>query len=482
MSSRAATELQVAAGAASVASSTDAAASPVTFASLGLVAPLCEAATSLGWTTPTAIQAAALPPALAGRDVVALAETGSGKTGAFALPVLQALLAAPARPFCLVLAPTRELAFQIAETFEALGASLGLKTAVLVGGVDMMAQAIALARKPHVIVGTPGRVVDHLEHTRGFSVRSVCRLVLDEADRMLSLDFEEAIGKVLAALPRERVTQLFSATMTSKVAKLQRACLRDPVRVEVSGKYSTVATLVQQYIFLPARHKEAYLAYVLAEFSGGSGMIFVATCAAASRTQAMLAALGFSAAALHGQMSQTRRLGALQRFKSGAAALLVATDVASRGLDIPAVDFVINFDVPGNGKDYIHRVGRTARAGRAGRAVTFVTQYDIELFQRVEHMLGTKLEAMPVDEAAALALQPRVTEALRIAALEAREAEFEQRADEAAGLAQPKRARAYAPDADDGADGAVAAADSSAATRRAIGAGIRSASKRGRMR
>ena len=460
---------------------------PATFASLGLVAPLCAVCASLGWSSPTTIQTAALPPALAGRDVIALAETGSGKTAAFALPVLQGLLASPARLACLVLAPTRELAFQIAATFEALGGGLGLQTAVLVGGVDMMAQAIALARRPHVVVGTPGRVLDHLEHTRGFGLRGCTRLVLDEADRMLSLDFEEAIGKILAALPRERATSLFSATMTSKVAKLQRACLRDAVRVEVSSKYATVATLVQQYLFIPARHTEAYLAYVLAAMAGASGIIFVATCAAAQRTQTMLAGLGFSAACLHGQMSQARRLGALQRFKGGAAALLVATDVASRGLDIPAVDVVVNFDVPGNGKDYIHRVGRTARAGRAGRAITFVTQYDIELFQRVEHMLGTKLEAMPVDEDAALALQPRVTEALRLAALELREAEAEARADEAAGLGAHKRGRAggagaSAGDGDDGADGAADAADASAATRRAIGAGIRGKAKRGRAR
>jgi ATP-dependent RNA helicase DDX47/RRP3 len=170
--------------------------------------------------------------------------------------VLQALLAAPARLFCLALAPTRELAFQIAEQFEALGASIGLKTAVVVGGVDMMAQAIALARKPHIIVGTPGRVVDHLTNTKGFSLRAVQFLVLDEADRMLSLDFEEAINTILGALPREgRRTFLFSATMTSKVAKLQRASLVGPVRVEVSERYSTVSTLVQQYLFVPAKYK-----------------------------------------------------------------------------------------------------------------------------------------------------------------------------------------------------------------------------------
>ena len=395
----------------------------VTFASLGVCAPLCDAIAALGWKAPTRIQAETLPLTLAGRDIIGLAETGSGKTAAFALPILQALLESPAsRLFACVLAPTRELAFQIAEQFEALGASLGVRTAVVVGGVDMVTQAIALARKPHVIVGTPGRVVDHLENTRGFSLRSLRYFVLDEADRMLSLDFEDAINTVLAAIPRDgRRTMLFSATMTSKVAKLQRASLHDPVRIEVSDKYGTVAGLVSQYLFIPARHKETYLAYVLSEFAGQSAMVFAATCAGAQRAALMLSNLGFPAVCLHGQMSQPKRLAALARFRAGARGVLVATDVASRGLDIPCVDLVLNYDVPSNGKDYIHRVGRTARAGRAGRAITFVTQYDVELYQRIEHLLGRKLDEFPASEAAALTLASRVAEAARLAALEMRE-------------------------------------------------------------
>ena len=186
-------------------------------------------------------------------------------------------------------------------------------------------------------------------------------LVLDEADRMLSLDFEEAINTILASLPRERHTFLFSATMTSKVAKLQRASLISPVRVEVSDKYDTVSTLVQQYLFIPSRYKEAYLVYTLNEFAGQSAIVFASTCATAQRTALMLKHLGFSATSLHGQMSQSKRLGALAKFKSGSRTVLIATDVAARGLDIPSVDLVLNFDVPSNGKDYIHRVGRTAR-------------------------------------------------------------------------------------------------------------------------
>ena len=210
-----------------------------TFESLGVVESLCKAIAGIGWTAPTEIQRNSIPEALKGRDVIGLAETGSGKTGAFAIPILQALLSSPQRLFAVVLAPTRELAFQINEVFEALGASIALNTTCIVGGIDMVTQAIALAKKPHVIVATPGRLVDHLQNTKGFNLRNLKYLVMDEADRMLSMDFEEELNKILAVIPRERRTCLFSATMTSKVAKLQKASLVDPVKVEVSNKFQT---------------------------------------------------------------------------------------------------------------------------------------------------------------------------------------------------------------------------------------------------
>ena len=234
----------------------------VTFATLGLSDGLCEACAAMKFKTPLAIQREAIPWALQGRDIIGLAETGSGKTAAFALPVLHKLLERPQPVFALVVAPTRELAFQISEQFEALGAIIGVKCAVAVGGVDMVAQAIMLAKRPHIVVGTPGRLVDHLQNTKGFSVRSVRYLILDEADKLLNMDFEKELDIILSAVPRERNTFLFSATMTSKVKKLQRASLTNPVKVEVSSKYGTVKSLVQQYIFAPAKHKDCYLACV----------------------------------------------------------------------------------------------------------------------------------------------------------------------------------------------------------------------------
>lgn len=357
---------------------------PATFKSLGLSDALCESTAALGWKVPSDIQREAIPYGLQGRDVIGLAETGSGKTGAFGLPMLQKLLDAPQPYFGLCLAPTRELAFQIAEQLDALGSSFGLKVVTVVGGVDMMDQAIALARKPHIIVASPGRIVDHLENTKGFNLRKLKFLVLDEADRLLDMDFEKEINQILAEIPSERTTYLFSATMTSKVAKLQRASLQAPVKVEVSKKYQTAKGLIAQYTFIPAIHKDCYLAYILNELSGNSMIIFTSTCDHTNRVAIMLRNLGFSAVPLHGKMTQPQRLGSLNKFKSGQRSILIATDVASRGLDIPHVDCVINYDIPTNSKDYIHRVGRTARAGRSGRAITVVTQYDVELLQRIE--------------------------------------------------------------------------------------------------
>lgn len=395
-------------------------ASTATFETLGLAENLCLACKHLGFTAPSAIQAQSIPWALQGRDIIGLAETGSGKTAAFALPVLHRLLEKPGPVFCLVVSPTRELAFQISEQFEALGKEIGVKCATAVGGVDMVAQSIMLAKRPHVVVGTPGRIVDHLQNTRGFSLQSLKFLVLDEADKLLNMDFEKELDVILAAAPTPRNTFLFSATMTSKVKKLQRASLFNPVKVEVSSKYATVKTLKQQYLFIPAKHKDCYLAFVLNELSGNSTIIFTATCATAQRIALMLRALGFPAVPLHGQLAQAKRLAALNKFKSGDRNILIATDVASRGLDIPSVDLVINFEMPANSKDYIHRVGRTARAGRAGRAVTMVSQYDVEIYQRIEHMLGFKLEAFEAPQEEVLLLMERCGEAQRHAALELR--------------------------------------------------------------
>lgn len=398
-----------------------------TFRSLNVCEPLALACDKLGWTTASRIQQQVLPHALAGRDIVGLAETGSGKTGAFCLPLLQELLEHPVRGavFAVLLAPTRELAFQIHEVVEALGTSMGASSVCIVGGVDMSTQAIALARNPHVVVATPGRLVDHLQNTKGFTLKKIKYLVMDEADRMLSLDFEQELNQILEVIPdstQGRRTMLFSATMTSKVEKLQRASLSNPVRVEVSTKFCTPKKLLQSYLLCPAKYKDCYLTYLINEHAGQSMLVFGATCNNVQRLALMLRNLGFPAICLHGQMSQPKRLGALHKFKAGGRDVLICTDVASRGLDIPSVDLVINYDLPGHGKDYIHRVGRTARAGRSGKAIAMVTQYDVEVYQRLEGLLGKKLDAYRgAEEETVLVLLERVNEAQRLATRELKE-------------------------------------------------------------
>ena len=396
---------------------------PSTFKELGVIEPLCEACDKMHFAKPTAIQAKAIPEALQGRDVIGLAQTGSGKTAAFSIPILQALWDNPRPFFACVLAPTRELSYQIAQQIEALGATIGARCATIVGGMDMMSQSIALSKRPHVIVATPGRLQDHLENTKGFSLRGLKYLVMDEADRLLDLDFGPIIDKLLQNIPKDRRTMLFSATMTTKVAKLQRASLRNPVRVEIGTKYSTVSTLHQYYLFMPFAHKDTYLVFLANEQAGHSIIVFTRTVNDAQRLAVMLRMLGFSAIPLHGQLSQTARLGALNKFKSGGRNIMVCTDVAARGLDIPAVDLVVNFDIPTHSKDYIHRVGRTARAGRQGRSVTLVTQYDVELLQRIEAAIGKKLAEFPGanDREMVMLLSERVGEAQRAAIRELQE-------------------------------------------------------------
>eukprot|EP00033_Pygsuia_biforma_P000627 GCRY01000740.1.p1 GENE.GCRY01000740.1~~GCRY01000740.1.p1 ORF type:complete len:442 (+),score=122.71 GCRY01000740.1:109-1434(+) len=392
-----------------------------TFKELGVCPVLCETLDSLGWTKPMPIQKESLPYAFEKRDLIGIAETGSGKTGAFALPILQDLLDHPQGLFAVVLAPTRELALQINDTFNALGSIMGVKTVTIVGGVDMVTQAIALSKKPHIIVSTPGRLVDHVKNTKGFNLRSVKYLVMDEADRLLNMEFEEEINQLLKVLPRERTTYLFSATMTSKVAKLQRASLSNPVKVEVSSKYQTVNTLIQQYVFIPEKFKDTYFVYILNEFVGSSVIVFTMTKKTTQRLHFLLDNLGFDSVPLHGNLSQEKRVAALNTFKSGAKSILLATDVAARGLDIPSVDLVINYDIPTHSKEYIHRVGRTARAGRSGRAINMVTQYDVEIFMKIEKLMGKKLDAWPCEKDDVLLLQSRVMEAQRIAATQLRE-------------------------------------------------------------
>ncbi|THD28038.1 ATP-dependent rRNA helicase RRP3 [Fasciola hepatica] len=388
----------------------------LTFKMMGFAPEIQKACRQMQWETPTAIQALSIPPALAGRNLVALAETGSGKTGAYALPIIQKLLDSPHPFFALILAPTRELAAQVHAQFVALGKAIGLRAVLLVGGIPITQQADQMRiAPPHVLIATPGRLLDHLKKTKGFDeikFTNLRFLVIDEADRMLGSDFDSVLERILCLLPTDRQTFMFSATMTEKVGKLQRASIRDPVRVSTrKSKFQAVANLRQYVQLVPQNELDTYLVHLLRvafcpslpapgldmlrlqhvtsesehpesdAVRPTSVIVFTRTRVASSRLSLLLSQfIAQPVIALNGDMPQAQRLGALHKFKRTQGAVLVATDVASRGLDIPQVGLVVNYDVPLDAKTYMHRVGRTARAGRVGCAVTLLTQYSVVFF------------------------------------------------------------------------------------------------------
>ncbi|KAK9813201.1 hypothetical protein WJX72_010498 [[Myrmecia] bisecta] len=319
--------------------------------------------------------------------------------------------------------PTRELAFQIAEQFRALGAGMSLKETVIIGGLDMHAQAKALAQRPHVVIATPGRLRGLVESDptlkRGFARTRF--LVLDEADRLLEASFEGELRCIVGMLPAERQTLLFSATMTRSLVALQSAALRDAYHFQAYQGLETAERLRLDYMFTPATSTWPTCWAARGTSNVRSAIIFCSTCKGCALLSLILEELGVAVAALHSHMSQGRRLAALQRFKAGAVPILLATDVASRGLDIPTVDLVVNYDLPILARDYVHRVGRTARAGRSGWSLSFVTQYDVDLVQKIEALIDKQLAAFAMEEAEVLKGITKVYAARRTAALKAAE-------------------------------------------------------------
>ncbi|XP_019369162.1 PREDICTED: probable ATP-dependent RNA helicase DDX49 [Gavialis gangeticus] len=404
------------------------------FGALGLAAWLAEQAGRLGLVRPSAVQAACIPPVLEGRDCMGCAKTGSGKTAAFVLPVLQKLSEDPYGIFCLVLTPTRELAYQIAEQFRVLGKPLGLKDCIVVGGMDMVAQALELSRKPHVVIATPGRLADHLRSSNTFSLKKIKFLVLDEADRLLEqgcTDFTKDLEVILGAVPTNRQTLLFSATLTDTLNELKSLAMNKPFFWESPAEVRTVDELDQRYLLVPERVKDAYLVHLIQTFQDEhedwSIMIFTSTCKDCQILNMMLKKFNFSSVALHSMMKQKQRFAALAKFKSSVFKILIATDVAARGLDIPTVQVVINHNTPGLPKIYLHRVGRTARAGRHGIAITLVTQYDIHLVHAIEEQIKTKLQEFSVEERAVLDILTQVNVTRRECEIKLEAANFDEK-------------------------------------------------------
>jgi ATP-dependent RNA helicase RhlE len=373
------------------------------FDQLGLIAPLLQAVRDLGYDKPTPVQEQAIPLVLAGRDLMAGAQTGTGKTAAFALPILQrfAPLASsstsPARhPVrALVLAPTRELAVQVAESFRDYGKHLPLRSTVVYGGVDMNAQIAELRRGVEVLVATPGRLLDHVQN-KTVMFNQVQVLVLDEADRMLDMGFLPDIKRIIALLPRERQNLLFSATFPDEIRTLAKTLLRSPAEIQVTPR-NVAAELVTHVLHPVAREKKRdLLAYIIQTRGLKQVLVFTGTRIGANRLAHQLRLDHIQAGAIHGDKSQSERELALAEFKAGKTAVLVATDVASRGLDIEGLPQVINFDVPRSPEDYVHRIGRTGRAGLTGEAISLVAPEDMESLAAIERLIKQRIERVLV--------------------------------------------------------------------------------------
>ncbi|MBK6862617.1 MAG: DEAD/DEAH box helicase [Ideonella sp.] len=374
------------------------------FSALGLAPKLEQAVADQGYTLMTPIQAKAIPIVLAGRDVMGAAQTGTGKTAAFSLPLLHKMLrhenssASPARhPVrALVLAPTRELADQVAANIKAYAQHSNLRVAVVFGGIDMKPQTAQLKQGVEVLIATPGRLLDHIE-ARNCVLNQVEYVVLDEADRMLDIGFLPDLQRILSYLPKARQTLLFSATFSPEIRRLSQSYLQDPVLVEVARPNATATNVEQRFYAVAPDDKRRAVCSILKQRGITQALVFVNSKLGCARLARSLERDGLKTTALHGDKSQDERLKALDAFKRGEVDVMVATDVAARGLDIADLPVVFNFDVPYNAEDYVHRIGRTGRAGASGLAVTLVSRDDARLVGDIEKLIKKKIDIEPIE-------------------------------------------------------------------------------------
>jgi ATP-dependent RNA helicase RhlE len=365
------------------------------FAALGLAEPLLRALAAEGYSEPTPIQAKAIPHLLAGRDLLGLAQTGTGKTAGFALPILQRLASPPVQrvprnPRTLVLTPTRELAIQVGESFAAYGRNLPLRRTVIFGGVGQKPQTDALARGVDILVATPGRLLDLLNQ-RALRLDHVEIFVLDEADRMLDMGFVRDVRKIVALLPKKRQSMFFSATMPDEIGALAASILSDPVRVEAARVSTPAERIEQRVMFVNQSDKRALLEKLLEDGTLARVLVFTRTKHGANRLAEQLERAGEGVAAIHGNKSQGARQQALDRFRTGRARVLVATDIAARGIDIDGITHIVNFELPNEPESYVHRIGRTARAGASGIAISFCSGEEAAYLRGIEKLTQRKL-------------------------------------------------------------------------------------------
>ncbi|WP_246046008.1 DEAD/DEAH box helicase [Rarobacter faecitabidus] len=366
------------------------------FADLDLPSALLDAVTTLGFTTPTQIQAAAIPALLAGRDITGIAQTGTGKTAAFGLPLISGIDADGRYLQAVVLTPTRELAIQVGDALQSFAQHVAdVSVATVYGGAPYGPQIRALENGAQILVGTPGRVIDHLERgTADFS--HVGMLVLDEADEMLRMGFAEDVDTIFAKAPRERQVALFSATMPPGIRRVAREHLKDPVEIAVARQSTTVSAVTQQFAMVPLRHKIGALSRVLITSEADAAIVFCRTRAAAEEVGIELASRGLIAATISGDVAQRDREKIVDRLRSGAIDVLVATDVAARGLDVERIGLVVNYDLPRESEAYVHRIGRTGRAGRAGTALTFISPRERGKLRNIERAIRTDLTEIQI--------------------------------------------------------------------------------------
>ncbi|KCZ90780.1 DEAD/DEAH box helicase [Hyphomonas johnsonii] len=378
------------------------------FSELGLAEPVLKAIIAEGYTTPTPIQAQAIPALLKGQDVVGIAQTGTGKTAAFVLPLLSLLATRPSRPAprtarVLILAPTRELAAQIADSVRTYGSHMRPSVAVVVGGVKPGPQIKVLSKGVDFLIATPGRLLDHMD-TRAVSLADTTAVVLDEADQMMDLGFMPAIRKVMAAVPNKRQTLLFSATMPKPIRALANDFLREPVEISVTPQSRPVERIEQAVYMIKGNAKPDFLAELLGADDMDRAIVFTRTKHGADKVVKHLANNGLYAEAIHGNKSQNQRIRALDAFKSGKAPVLVATDIAARGIDVDGVSHVINYDMPNISESYVHRIGRTARAGKTGIAISLVGNDERAYLRDIEKLTGKAIARLDPPAGTALDL------------------------------------------------------------------------------
>ncbi|MCX5785460.1 MAG: DEAD/DEAH box helicase [Elusimicrobia bacterium] len=372
------------------------------FYGLGIAPKLLAALDALKFKTPTPIQARAIPPALEGKDLVGIAQTGTGKTIAFAIPVLQRLAGLKGRG--LVLVPTRELALQVNEVFKQFASLAGIQTSVIIGGESISRQQQDLRKKPRVIIATPGRLIDHMQQ-RTVRLDDVCVLILDEADRMFDMGFAPQINRILEQVPKDRQTMLFSATMPDGIMKLAAARMKLPLRVEVARPGTAIEKTKQEVFMVSKAEKAALLTTILGQY-GGSVLLFVRTKRSAHRIVQNIRESGYNAAEIHSNRSLNQRKEALDGFKTGRYRVLVATDIAARGIDVIGIELVINYDLPDENENYVHRIGRTGRAGQPGHAISFATPDQRGDLKAIERLLRTILPVLPLPKLAPIARTP----------------------------------------------------------------------------